>query len=32
MKGYYVTNGYMGFVNGRYILFANERDYEDYME
>jgi hypothetical protein len=30
MKGYYVDCGYMGYVNGRYILFASEADYRDY--
>lgn len=32
MKGFFVTEGYMGFVNGGYILFASERDYMEYME
>lgn len=32
MKGYTVESGYMGFVEGRYMLFASEMDYEDYME
>lgn len=32
MKGYVVNNGYMGFVNGSYMLFACEADYQDYME
>lgn len=32
MKGYVVTEGYMGFVGDRYILFASETDYLDYME
>ena len=27
MKGYYTDSGYMGFVDGRYILFACESDY-----
>ena len=31
MKGYSTQNGYMGFVEGRYILFASEADYYDYM-
>lgn len=31
MKGYAVAEGYMGFVEGRYMLFASEADYEDYM-
>lgn len=32
MKGYYVVNGYMGCVNGEYMLFADETDYEEYLE
>ena len=32
MKGYCVADGYMGFVNGRYMLFACEEDYCDYMQ
>ena len=32
MKGYYVTDGYMGYVDGVYRLFANESDYLEYME
>lgn len=31
MKGFYTRNGYMGLVEGRYILFASETDYYDYM-
>lgn len=31
MKGYYVGNGYMGFVDGSYMLFSDEADYEDYL-
>lgn len=31
MKGYSIGYGYMGFVRGRYILFASEADYEEYM-
>ena len=30
MKGYYISNGYMGYVNGTYMLFASEADYKDY--
>ena len=26
MKGYDTSNGYMGYVEGKYILFASERD------
>lgn len=32
MKGYVVDTGYMGYVNGRYMLFANEEDYREYFE
>lgn len=31
MKGYYVNEGYMGFVDGSYRLFADERDYLELM-
>ncbi len=31
MKGYIVDSGYMGYVDGRYILFACEDDYREYM-
>ena len=31
MKGYVIASGYMGYVNGEYILFASEDDYEEYM-
>lgn len=32
-KGYVVQSGYMGYVEdeGRYILFATEDDYQDYL-
>lgn len=32
MKGYVTANGYMGLVEGRYVLFASEADYREYME
>ncbi len=32
MKGYYVADGYMGFVGGHYMLFASEAEYYDYVE
>ena len=32
MKGYVVSDGYMGYVNGKYMLFAYEEDYRDYIE
>lgn len=31
MKGYYTNRGFMGLVNGRYMLFASESDYYDYI-
>lgn len=31
MKGYFVTDGYMGLVDGAYRLFADESDYYEYM-
>lgn len=32
MKGYYVTDGYMGWIDGNYRLFADESDYLEYLE
>lgn len=32
MKGYNTENGYMGYVDGEYILFASEADYLEWME
>ncbi len=32
MKGYAVTEGYMGLVEGQYMLFASESDYREYLE
>ena len=32
MKGYYVADGFMGFVNGIYRLFASESEYYEYLE
>lgn len=32
MKGYNTSDGYMGLVDGRYILFASEADYREYLE
>ena len=31
VKGYFVSEGYMGYVAGIWRLFADERDYLDYM-
>ena len=32
MKGYDTSNGYMGYVEGTYILFASEQEYFEFME
>jgi len=32
MKGYYTANGYMGLVEGKYILFVCEEEYREFME
>ena len=32
MKGYDTNNGYMGYVEGKYILFASEQEYFEFME
>lgn len=32
MKGYVIEIGYMGYVNGSYMLFSNEEDYREYVE
>lgn len=32
MKGFHTNDGYMGFVDGIYILFASESDYREWME
>ena len=31
MKGYTTATGYMGYVDGRYLLFASEQDYREYV-
>jgi len=31
MRGYYTNGGYYGNVNGRYMLFASESDYYEFM-
>lgn len=30
--GYPVASGYMGYVNGQYMLFATEEEYYDYCK
>ncbi len=32
MKGYNTQNGYMGYVDGEYLLFASESDYLEWIE
>ena len=32
MKGYSTEFGYMGYVDGEYMLFSDEGDYIEYME
>ena len=32
MRGYFTNGGYYGMVNGRYMLFASEVDYYEYVE
>ena len=32
MKGYIIDAGYMGYVDGRYMLFSCEQDYYDYLK
>lgn len=31
MKGYTVETGYMGYVDGKYMLFADESDYLEFL-
>ncbi len=31
MKGYTTDAGYMGYVNGKYILFVSEADYLEWL-
>lgn len=32
MKGYVTNNGYMGYVDGKDILFASDKEYFEFME
>ena len=32
MKGYITDNGFMGLVNGIYMLFVSEDEYIEYVE
>lgn len=31
MKGYNTDHGYMGYVSGKYLLFASESDYYEWI-
>ena len=32
MRGYFTYEGYYGLVDGRYVQFASESDYYEFME
>lgn len=32
MKGYIISSGYMGFINGKYLLFPTETEYVEYYK
>ena len=32
MRGYFTSYGYKGYVNGRYLLFATECEYIEYIK
>lgn len=32
MKGYVTDNGFMGYVNGSYMLFVSEEEYFEFIE
>ena len=32
MKGYVTQSGFMGYVDGRYVLFPDEGEYIEWME
>ena len=31
MKGYDTDSGYMGFIDGKYMLFSSETEYYEYL-
>ncbi len=31
MKGYYISEGYMGLVGTKYVLFVNEEEYLEFV-
>lgn len=32
LEGFYVSDGYVGLVDGKWMLFATEEDYIEYMK
>ena len=32
MEGYYTEEGYLGYVDGEWMLFATEEDYIEYIK
>ena len=32
MRGYFTASGFYGLVDGRYMLFASEAEYYEYLE
>ncbi len=32
MKGYITGSGFMGYIDGKYMLFASEGDYFEYLQ
>ena len=32
MKGYFVNDGFMGYINGSYRLFSDESEYYEILE
>ena len=32
MRGYFTASGFFGKVDGRYVLFASEAEYYEFME
>lgn len=32
MEGYFTSYGYMGLINGQWMLFASESDYLEYFD
>lgn len=32
MKGFFTSEGYMGYIDGSYMLFADEDDYREFYK